>query len=166
MSHVRALLAALAVASLAAPAGAQQLAGAATGRDSLARRARGAEGAVRAPSVASAVRARRAPVLDGREDDEVWAAARAVDGFREFDPVEDGEPGAGFGTVARVAYDDRNLYVLVRAFDPHPDSILALLSRRDVRTQSEWLKIIIDGYHDRRTGIELSVNAVGVKREY
>ncbi|HKG91205.1 MAG TPA: DUF5916 domain-containing protein [Gemmatimonadaceae bacterium] len=165
MSHVRALLAALAVASLAAPAGAQQLAGAATGRDSLARRARGAEGAVRAPSVASAVRARRAPVLDGREDDEAWAAARVVDGFREFDPVEDGEPGAGFRTVAKVAYDDRNLYVLVRAFDPRPDSILALLSRRDVRTASDWIKVVIDSYHDRRTGFEFMVNPAGVKRD-
>ena len=81
-----------------------------------------------------------------------------------FDPVENGEPR--FRTEARAAFDDRQSVRLVRAFDPHPDSIVALLSRRDVRTQSEWIKLIIDGYHDRRTGIELAVNPVGVKRDF
>ena len=115
-------------------------------------------------TVAVASRALKAPVIDGKADDAVWATAQVIDGFRTFDPTENGDPR--FRTEARVAYDARNLYVLVRAFDPHPDSIVALLSRRDVRTQSEWLKLIIDGYHDRRTGVELSVNPVGVKRDF
>lgn len=115
-------------------------------------------------TVAVAARAARAPIIDGKGDDAVWATAQLIEGFRTFDPVENGDPR--FRTEARVAYDEHNLYVLVRAFDPHPDSIVALLSRRDVRTQSEWLKLIIDGYHDRRTGIELSVNPAGVKRDF
>jgi hypothetical protein len=77
--------------------------------------------------------------------------------------VEDGIPT--FRTEVRALYDDRRLYVFVRAFDPHPDSLLSLLSRRDVRTNSDQLKIIIDGYRDRRTGIELMVNPAGVKRD-
>jgi hypothetical protein len=113
---------------------------------------------------ALATRAAKAPVIDGDTGDAAWATAQRIDGFRTFDPVEDGDPR--FRTEARVTYDAHNLYVLVRAFDPHPDSIIALLSRRDVRTQSEWLKLIIDGYHDRRTGIELAVNPAGVKRDY
>jgi hypothetical protein len=113
---------------------------------------------------ARASRAAKAPVIDGKGDDAIWSTAQLINGFRTFDPVEDGDPR--FRTEARVAYDAHNLYVLVRAFDPHPDSLVALLSRRDVRTQSEWVKIIIDGYHDRRTGIELAVNPVGVKRDY
>lgn len=115
-------------------------------------------------TVAVASRALKAPVIDGRADDAVWATAQVIDAFRTFDPTENGDPR--FRTEARVAYDARNLYVLVRAFDPHPDSIVALLSRRDVRTQSDWLKLIIDGYHDRRTGVELSVNPAGVKRDF
>jgi hypothetical protein len=113
---------------------------------------------------AVATHAVKAPVIDGKADDAVWASAQVIDGFRAYDPVENGDPR--FRTEARVAYDEHNLYVLVRAFDPHPDSIVALLSRRDVRTQSEWIKLIIDGYHDRRTGVELSVNPAGVKRDY
>ena len=116
-----------------------------------------------APS-AQATRARTAPVLDGQETDAVWASATQISAFRIYDPVEDGEPT--MRTMAKVAYDDRNLYVLVRAFDPHPDSIVSLLSRRDVRTASDQIKIVIDSYFDRRTGYEFAVNPAGVKRDY
>jgi hypothetical protein len=116
-----------------------------------------------ASPVATAVLARQAPVLDGRDDDPAWRGAPVIDAFRQFVPAENGEPS--FRTEARVTYDARNLYVVVRAFDPHPDSILPLLSRRDVRTNSDQIKIVIDAYRDRRTGIELMVNPAGVKRD-
>ena len=83
--------------------------------------------------------------------------------FRQFNPVEEGDPT--FRTEVRAAYDDRYVYVVVRAFDPYPDSILSLLSRRDVRTNSDQIKIMFDGYRDRRTGIELMLNPAGVKRD-
>ena len=111
-----------------------------------------------------AVRAQQAPVLDGRDDDAVWRTAKVIDGFRVYDPVEDGDPK--LRTEARAAYDAHNFYVFVRAFDPHPDSIVAMLSRRDERTPSDQIKIVIDSYHDRRTGYEFAVNPVGVKRDY
>jgi hypothetical protein len=114
--------------------------------------------------MAAATRAAQPPVLDGRMDDPVWRDAQEITGFRQFDPVEDGEPL--FPTMAKVAYDERNLYVFVRAFDPHPDSIVSLLSRRDVRTESDQIKIMVDSYLDRRTGYEFAVNPAGVKRDY
>src|SRR5256884_4740939 len=49
---------------------------------------------------------------------------------------------------------------------PHPDSILKILARRDVRAPTDQLKIVIDSYHDRRTGYEFAVNPAGVKRDY
>src|SRR5687767_14640374 len=109
--------------------------------------------------------AQQAPVIDGVMADEVWRTATPVTGFRVFDPTDNGDPGA-FRTEARIAYDARNLYVFVRAFDPRPDSIIALLSRRDVRTASDQIKIMVDSYHDRRTGYEFAVNPAGVKRDY
>jgi hypothetical protein len=115
-------------------------------------------------TTASAVRAVRPPVIDGRDDDEVWRTAPAITQFREFQPHEGGDPR--FRTEAKVAYDDHNLYVFIRAFDPHPDSILQLLARRDVRAPTDQLKIIIDSYHDRRSGFEFAVNPAGVKRDY
>ena len=32
-------------------------------------------------------RVTRAPVIDGRDDDEAWRAAASITGFRVFDPV-------------------------------------------------------------------------------
>ena len=106
----------------------------------------------------------RPPVIDGRDDDPIWKSATAITGFRAFDPKEDGDPT--LRTEAKIGYDSENLYVFTRMFDPHPDSIVSLLSRRDVKTQSEQVKLMIDSYHDRRTGYEFAVNPAGVKRDY
>ena len=121
-------------------------------------------GSTAPPSMATATRAARAPTIDGVDDDAVWPTSTAITRFRMFDPTEDAEPT--FATEARIAYDASNLYVFVRAFDPHPDSIIALLSRRDVRTTSDQIKVIVDSYHDRRTGYEFAVNPGGVRRDF
>ena len=88
-----------------------------------------------ADTLGRAVRAARAPAIDGREDDAVWRIALVMSGFRHFDSGED--PPSEFRTAVRVAYDDRFLHVFVRAHDPHPDSIAPPLSRRDVKTASD-----------------------------
>lgn len=113
---------------------------------------------------ARAVRAAQAPVIDGREDDPVWRTVPATSDFLEFQPAEGKAPR--FRTEFKAAYDDRNLYVFVRAYDPHPDSIMTALTRRDERGPSDQLKVMIDSYHDRRSGFEFAVNPVGVKRDY
>src|SRR5690242_9441340 len=78
---------------------------------------------------AVATRAVQAPVIDGRDNDPIWQQAVAITDFKEWQPTEGKAPR--FRTEARVAYDAANLYVFVRAFDPHPDSILTVLTRRD-----------------------------------
>lgn len=65
---------------------------------------------------AGAVRAAIPPVIDGRDDDAVWRTAPITDQFLEFTPNEGKRPR--FETAFRVSYDDRNLYVFIRAFDP------------------------------------------------
>lgn len=116
------------------------------------------------PTSVAAAHTPRHIVLDGKDDDDAWRAATAITAFREFQPREDGDPR--YATQARVAYDANHFYVFIRAFDPAPDSILTLLARRDVRTPSDQLKIIIDSYYDRRSGYEFAVNPAGVKRDY
>jgi hypothetical protein len=119
--------------------------------------------AAHAPT-ASATRTTHAPALDGVDTDEIWQRAARITAFRLFDPTEGADPP--FATEARIAYDDKNLYLFVRAFDPRPDSIISLLSRRDVKTASDQIKVMIDSYHDRRTGYEFAVNPAGVKRDF
>ena len=113
---------------------------------------------------ATAVRATSTPTLDGLDNDAVWQGAPMVDAFQEYQPRVGGEPR--FRTEVRVAYDDRALYVFARMHDSAPDSIIALLSRRDVRTSSDHFIVVLDSYHDRRTGYEFAVNPAGVKRDY
>src|SRR5256885_14190040 len=102
-------------------------------------------------TTAVAQRANTAPVIDGKDNDEVWRLAPVIRDFRTFQPTEDSAPS--FKTEARVAYDAHNFYVFVRAFDPHPDSIKKLLARRDVRICCDQIKIVIRS-EERRVGKE------------
>lgn len=113
---------------------------------------------------ASAIRAATPPMLDGSDDDPIWRTAPLIDDFAMARPREGGEPR--FRTTARLAYDEHYLYAFIRAFDPHPDSIVSLLSRRDDQTASDQLILMLDSYHDQRTGYEFVVNPAGVKADY
>ena len=115
-------------------------------------------------ATATAVLAERAPAIDGSDADAVWQRAPKYSAFRQFEPKVDVDPS--FRTEFRAAYDEKNLYVFVRMFDPHPDSIMRALSRRDVRGPSDQIKVLIDSYNDRRSGFEFAVNPDGVKRDY
>ncbi|BAH40580.1 MAG TPA: hypothetical protein DGD08_04190 [Gemmatimonas aurantiaca] len=109
--------------------------------------------------LASPERAVRAPRIDGSADDDIWKTARAITEFRQFEPTEDGDPS--FRTEARVAYDSRNLYVLVRNYDPHPDSILSVLQRRDGMALSDDIILGVDSYNDKRTGYMFRLTPAG-----
>ena len=119
---------------------------------------------VASATLASASKAAVAPVLDGKVSDPAWSDAQSISNFLEYEP----KPGAEsrFKTDVRIVHDDKYLYVMARMYDPAPDSIISLLSRRDVRTQSEQLKLVIDSYHDRRTAYQFITNPAGVKRDF
>ena len=102
--------------------------------------------------------------LDGRLDEPVWAQAEAAKDFTQAYP----RPGAPatFPTEVRVVYRGDLLYVGVRAFDPHPDSIASQLARRDPSgIYSDWINVVIDSYLDRRTAWGFAVNPRGVQRD-
>lgn len=115
-------------------------------------------------TTATAVLAARAPTIDGRDADDIWQTAPRYSSFRQFEPKVDVDPT--FKTEFRAAYDERNLFIFVRMFDPHPDSIMRALTRRDVRGPSDQIKLLIDSYNDRRSGFQFAVNPDGVKRDY
>jgi uncharacterized protein DUF5916/cellulose/xylan binding protein with CBM9 domain len=116
---------------------------------------------VPSPSSVTATRAAQPPVIDGLDNDPVWREARPITEFQEWRPSEGGPPK--LPTEAKIAYDAGNLYIFVRAFDPHPDSIITVLARRDYFTPSDMIWLFLDSYHDRRTGFEFGVNPSGVK---
>ncbi|HSD32763.1 MAG TPA: DUF5916 domain-containing protein [Gemmatimonadales bacterium] len=108
---------------------------------------------------ARATRAAQPPVIDGRANDATWQVPPTITDFQEWSPTE-GKPPR-FPTEATIAYDRSNLYILIRCFDPHPDSIIRLIGRRDEFPQSDRVILLIDSYHDRRTGFEFGVTAAG-----
>jgi hypothetical protein len=108
-----------------------------------------------AGSVASAIR------IDGELNEATWSTAEPITAFVQREPAEGAAPT--YRTEARVAYDDNAIYIAVRAFDPQPDKIKAFLTRRDVDSSSDWLRVYIDSYHDRRTAYSFAVNPAGVK---
>jgi hypothetical protein len=106
-----------------------------------------------------ATRAVHPPVIDGRDTDAVWRVAPAMTRFLEYQP-DMGRPSR-LPTEAKVAYDDRDLYVFVRAFDDEPGTISRRLARRDVFPQGDRVTLVIDSYHDLRTGFEFGVTPSG-----
>jgi hypothetical protein len=113
--------------------------------------------------VAAPLTSATAMQLDGQLTDEVWTRADLVAGFRQRDPKENAEPT--FRTEARVAYDAEAVYVAVQAYDPEPQKVVGFLTRRDNGSPSDWIRVLIDSYHDRRTAYEFAVNPAGVKQD-
>ena len=103
------------------------------------------------------------PVIDGRMDDPVWQLTPAVGQFTQFEPNEGDAPTEP--TWFKIAYDAKNLYVLIRAEDSQADKITQRVSRRDEGDDADMVGIIIDSYFDHRTAFAFSVNAAGVRMD-
>ncbi|MEO7455135.1 MAG: DUF5916 domain-containing protein [Gemmatimonadaceae bacterium] len=120
-----------------------------------------------APRALKAVRRATPVVVDGRLDDAAWAVAQPTSDFVQAYP----QPGAKAPdqTEVRVLYDDDAIYVGIRMFDAHPDSIASGLARRDATAAtgiySDWVHLIIDSYHDRRTAFRFSTTPRGVQKD-
>jgi hypothetical protein len=102
-------------------------------------------------------------VLDGKLNEEIWQQAPAIVDFVQRDPDE-GQP-ASMHTEAHIAYDESALYIAVRAYDTDAARIVGILTRRDQRSPSDWIRIVVDSYFDRRSAYEFGVNPVGVKTD-
>ncbi|HYX93209.1 MAG TPA: DUF5916 domain-containing protein, partial [Myxococcaceae bacterium] len=110
-----------------------------------------------------AIRTLSPPRIDGRLDDEIWSRAPLFDAFVQSFPDEGGAPSER--TELRVLYDDRRLYVGVRALDRQPDLIVRQLGRRDNPPESDLITVVIDSAVDRRTGYAFTVNSAGVLKD-
>lgn len=101
--------------------------------------------------------------LDGLLSEPVWQQAPSINEFVQREPAEGETPSQQ--TDARVAYDANALYVAVRAHDSDAARIVGMLTRRDQRSPSDWIKVVVDSYFDRRSAYEFAVNPVGVKAD-
>jgi hypothetical protein len=101
--------------------------------------------------------------VDGEIAEEIWTKAPPITEFLQRDPTEGARPTRE--TEARVVFDAAALYIAVRALEPDASKIVGHLTRRDENSPSDWIRVMVDSYRDRRTAYEFAVNAVGVKQD-
>jgi hypothetical protein len=101
-----------------------------------------------------------APVIDGILDDACWKTGEWAGDFTQWVPREGAKPSQP--TQIKILYDDKNIYVAIRAFDSEPDKIIRKAGRRD-EFNGDVVGINFDSYHDHRTGFEFNVTAAGQK---
>ncbi len=104
-----------------------------------------------------------APQVDGVLDEACWDGAWTAELPFEVYPA-DNTP-APVRTVVLVTYDDSNLYVGMRAFDPDPAAIRAHLADRDDAWNDDWMGVILDTFNDERRDFLLVVNPLGVQMD-
>ena len=100
------------------------------------------------------------PVIDGKLNDKCWENNNWAGNFIQWIPNEGAEPA--YPTYINILYDDKNIYVAIRAIDNEPDKISRKASRRD-QLAGDMVGINFDSYHDFRTGFEFNVTAAGQK---
>ena len=114
------------------------------------------------PPVAHTVRADEPIVLDGVLDEAVWSQAEPVTRFLQKEPRE-GAP-ASETTEVRILFDTRNLYVGVFCRDSDPGGIRATELRRDDSLNNDDIfELVLDTFHDRRSGYLFRINPLGTK---
>jgi hypothetical protein len=102
------------------------------------------------------------PVVDGKLDDACWKTGEWDGNFIQWIPKEGAAPSQP--TYLKILYDDKNIYVAIRAVDREPDKISQRSGRRDELTGDE-AGICFDSYHDHRTGFEFDLSAAGQKTD-
>ena len=118
----------------------------------------------RAVPSATAAHRTTAILLDGKLDEAAWSAATPITEFRQIDPDE-GKP-ASQRTEVRFLYDDDALYVGAKMHDTAgARGVVTRLVRRDGSFDSDFLQLVIDGYHDHLSRAFFELNPSGSKSD-
>ncbi len=99
--------------------------------------------------------------VDGKLEEPVWQTLPPISGFLQTQPIE-GTP-VSERTEVRVFYDDTALYFGFKCYDSDPGHIVARYGPHDGRTNSDSVDILLDTFHDRRTGYYYSINSRGIQ---
>jgi hypothetical protein len=100
------------------------------------------------------------PTIDGILNDDAWKEGTWDDNFTQNQPYSG--RSATQRTEFKILFDENNLYVAIKAYDTSPDSIVNRLTRRD-EADGDLAGIILDSFHDLRTGFLFGVSSAGVK---
>jgi hypothetical protein len=100
--------------------------------------------------------------FDGKVDEPAWDLIPPL-------PMVQYEPQAGSPstekTEIRIAYDDKYIYVSMRAFDSDPNGIRATSLYRDRISGSDHLEVMLDTYNDNQTGNIFTTTPAGIRND-
>ncbi|HEX9166975.1 MAG TPA: DUF5916 domain-containing protein [Gemmatimonadales bacterium] len=115
-----------------------------------------------APRAAVAKVTAAPPVIDGRLDDAVWAEASGLMEFIQREPDQGAH--ATERTEVRFLVDREAIYIGAWLFDRDPAGIIPGERIRDgVLTNSDYISIIFDTYHDRQNGFLFATTPAGIE---
>lgn len=100
------------------------------------------------------------PKIDGQLDDACWSQGEWTGDFTQREPHE-GTPGSQ-PTQLKILYDNKYLYVAMRAYDSELAALPRLRGKRDEFT-GDIVGVNFDSYFDKRTGFEFDLTSGGSK---
>jgi hypothetical protein len=102
--------------------------------------------------------------INGFLNEPAWGAVQFQGHFTQREP-EEGAP-ATEKTAVGVLYDKQNLYFGIKCYDSAPNKIIAREMRRDaIVDNDDYFEMVIDTYHDHRSGYYFITNPHGSKRD-
>ncbi|MDT5157226.1 MAG: hypothetical protein QOH51_1583 [Acidobacteriota bacterium] len=104
----------------------------------------------------------KAPVIDGKLDEEVWKNAAVFKDFIQTRPGDLTPPSQP--TEVRLGYDSKFLYIGFHAFD-EAGKVRATIAKRDNIFDDDWVGVWLDTFNDGRRAYELIFNPLGVQAD-
>jgi hypothetical protein len=107
-------------------------------------------------------RLEKAPVIDGKLDDEVWKQAVVLGDFYQTSPGDNIAPSKA--TEVLIGYDSKFLYFAFRCYD-EPDKVRATVAKRDNIFNEDNVRLFLDTFNDQRRAYVLGFNPYGVQQD-
>ena len=104
----------------------------------------------------------KAPVVDGKLDEEVWQKAVVLKDFYQIQPGDNTPPSRP--TEVLLGFDPKFLYIAFKATD-EPDKVRATVAKRDNIFQDDYVGFFLDTFNDKRKAFEVFFNPLGIQAD-
>jgi len=104
----------------------------------------------------------RAPVIDGKLDDEIWKSAIVLKDFYQIQPGDNIAPSKP--TEVMLGYDSKFIYIAFHCYD-EPDKVRATIPKRDNIFNDDYVGILFDTFNDGRKAYEFDFSPLGIQAD-
>ena len=104
----------------------------------------------------------KAPVIDGKLDDEIWKSAIILKDFYQTQPGDNIAPSKP--TEVMLGYDSKFIYIAFHCYD-EPDKVRATIPKRDNIFNDDYVGILFDTFNDGRKAYEFDFSPLGIQAD-